>query len=150
MSTQDAKPPEETNDDVILDFLEVVQPEILQNSGANEIIQNGANDDLQNGVHMSLEKGAKVSIQNGANDDLQDGDNEELQKGDNVSLGKCDTGSLQNGANDNRENVDSDDASKQKESTTACNNHKANCGDSCKLLGRKGPFFTRTSLYKLF
>ena len=143
----DARSSEETNDEVIFDILEVVQPTATEKFGANENIQNGANDKIQNGANDEKQNGANENIQNGANDELQNGADMSLEKvtidtmqnGANVSIEKCANGTIQNGANDNIDNIDSDEVSKQKETTTVCN--KANCGDSCKFLGREGSFF---------
>ena len=146
MSRLDARSSEETNDEVIFDILEVVQPTATENFGANENIQNGANDKIQNGANENIQNGANDELQNGADMSLEKVTIDTMQNGANVSIEKCANGTIQNGANDNIDNIDSDEVSKQKETTTVCN--KANCGDSCKFLGRKGSFFytRRTSL----
>ncbi len=147
MSRLDARSSGETNDEVIFDILEVVQPTATENFGANENIQNGANDVIQNGANENIQNGANEELQNGANENIKNGADMSLEKvtidtmqnGANVSIKKGANGTIQNGANDNIDTVDSDEVSKQKETTTACN--KANCGDSCKFLGREGSFF---------
>ena len=142
MSRLDARSSEETNDEVIFDILEVVQPTATENFGANENIQNGANDKIQNGANENIQNGANDELQNGADMSLEKVTIDTMPNGANMSIENGANGLIQNGANGNIDNIDSDEVSKQKETTTVCN--KANCGDSCKFLGRKGSFF----LYK--